>query len=110
MTLPESFYFFAFLPAHGVAARCVATVADDEVSSAALAVDSHVRAWLKPTEADDRAMWEAAIDTLGYLREAESADAAEADSLKRANYAARLHELYAYTHPEDATLPAWMEC
>lgn len=121
MTLPASFFFWVFVPGRGVVkAVCEPTTCDPataEVASTVLAEDDRRPMHAAYSKDVQRRLDEAASDALGVLCRmtcggcaVEDAEAgAEKLSLVAAENAEHLHDLYRFTHPEDASAPCWHE-
>ncbi len=120
--LPQSFFFFAFLPEYGcVKCVCDPTTLDPEtaeVKETALVVGSHRSLNAVPSEATQRCLDEAASDMLelacARLGAGDSEEQVEArieqESLSLALLAQqRWNERHGYTHPDDRSGPAWHE-
>ncbi len=121
--LPQSFFFFVFLPEIGCAAKCVCdptTLNPEtaEVKETALVVGSRRSLNVVPSEATQRAIDEMASDMLelacARLGAGDSEEQVEArveqESLSLALLAQqRWNERHGYAHPEDKSAPEWHE-
>lgn len=120
--LPQSFFFFAFLPGYGTA-KCVCeptTLNPEtaEVRDAMLASDSRRSLNVAPSASTQRAIDEAASDMLelacARLGAGDTEEQVEArveqESLSLALLdQQRWNERHDYAHPEDMAGPAWHE-